>query len=79
MRVRAYGDLKEALAIEPDNSELNDELKELRQQMTQAELEELDSSEAKTFKRIAIEEDSGDEEDEGTKYEQPTNDMEQLS
>lgn len=56
----AYKSFKEALVLEPDNKEINGELKELRESLTPEELERVDRPSAllapNQFKRIVIEE-----------------------
>lgn len=60
-RVEAYKALQELLKIEPENSEVNAELKDLREEMNEQELRQLEGG--SKFKKIAIEEDSEEEEE----------------
>lgn len=60
-RVEAYKTLQEALKLEPDNSEVIAELKELREELNEGELKQLEGE--SKFKKIVIEEDSDDEEE----------------
>lgn len=59
--MEAYKTLQEALKLEPDNSEVIAELKELREELNEGELKQLEGE--SKFKKIVIEEDSDDEEE----------------
>ena len=58
--MEAYRCYKEIIKLEPDNNEVNKEMMDLRAEMTEAEISELDSNliPKNEFKKITIEEDS---------------------
>ena len=61
-KIEAYKTLQEALKVEPENTEINAELKELREEMTGDEIKQLEGNQGGNFKKIVIEEDSEEEE-----------------